>query len=127
MASEAKIEVAERRILVVDDDPELRFLLANVLYSEGYVVDLAATHAEAEAQLEGHQYALVIADWRLPDGQGTAIAEEAAELGAKAIVMTGYLFQMEGGNSSLHETLMKPVRPNEIVDVVRRLIGPPGC
>jgi DNA-binding response OmpR family regulator len=126
MTSGAEIEAAEKRILLVEDDADLRFLLTHVLRSEGYIVDPATTHAEASAQLEERRYALVIADWRLPDGEGTTIADGASELGAKTIVMTGYLFQMPAGSAGAHETLMKPVRPSEIIDTVQRLIGQPN-
>ncbi len=40
--------------------------------------------------------------------------------------MSGYLFRMPGGRSELHETLMKPLRPSEIIAVVERSIGKAG-
>ena len=68
-------------------------------------------------------YDLVISDWRIPDGNGLLLADIAAELGAKTMVMSGYLFQMPGGRADRHETLMKPLRPSEIVAAVERSIG----
>jgi DNA-binding response OmpR family regulator len=79
--------------------------------------------AEAWRRLDAHSYALVIADWRLPDGDGMVIAEAAADLGANTFVMSGYLFQMPGGRADNHETLMKPIRPRELVEAVERRIG----
>ena len=127
MRAGAEIEAAETRILLVEDDADLRFLMTHVLQSEGYIVDPAKTHAEATAQLDERRYALVIADWRLPDGEGTTIADGASKRGAKTILMTGYLFQMPASSAGTHETLMKPVRPTEIIEIVRRLIGQPGA
>ena len=112
----------EQRILLVEDD-EVGVLLTHVLIDEGYLVDLATTNAEAWAYLDAHQYPLVIVDWKLPDGDGMVIADAAAHLGAKTVVMSGYLFQMPGGRADSHETLMKPLRPSEIIDVVQRAIG----
>jgi hypothetical protein len=40
--------------------------------------------------------------------------------------MSGYLFQMPGGRADRHETLMKPIRPSEIVNAVERRIGKGG-
>jgi hypothetical protein len=37
--------------------------------------------------------------------------------------MSGYLFHMPGGRADTHETLMKPVRPSEMVAAVQRSIG----
>lgn len=113
----------EKRILLVEDDRDIRDLLGHVLQAEGYVVDVTATAAQAWQCLDQHAYALVIADWRLPDGDGTVIAEAAADRGAVTLVMSGYLFQMPGGRAERHETLMKPIRPSEIVEVVERRIG----
>ena len=39
-------------------------------------------------------YALVITDWRLPDGDGMIVADWEKEIGAKTFVMSGYLFEM---------------------------------
>jgi hypothetical protein len=67
---------------------------------------------------------LVIADWRLRDGgDGTVIADWAADQGMKTVVMSGYLFMMPGGRAERHETLMKPLRISEIVAAAERLIG----
>ncbi len=115
--------MAEKRILLVEDERSIHELLTHALRAEGYLVDVATTLAEAWRELDTHPYDLVIADWRLPDGDGTVIADAAAELGAKTCVMSGYLFRMPGGRSELHETLMKPLRPSEIVAVVVRSIG----
>jgi DNA-binding response OmpR family regulator len=87
------------------------------------MVDVAPTVAQAWRSLDANSYALGIADWQLPDGDGTVIAEAAADLGAKTFVMSGYLFQMPGGRAERHDTLMKPIRPGELVAAVERSIG----
>ena len=115
--------MAEQRILLVEDERDIRDLLEHVLVAEGYAVDCAATIAQAWQLLDTRPYALAIVDWRLPDGDGTVIADGAALLGAKTFLMSGYLFQMPGGRALEHETLMKPIRPSEIVAVVERSIG----
>jgi DNA-binding response OmpR family regulator len=86
-------------------------------------VDFAATVREAKGRLAAQSYDLVIADWKLPDGDGRLIADWATELGAKTFLMSGYLSRMPGGHEPGHETLMKPIRLPEFVDLVRRSIG----
>ena len=73
--------------------------MALALDGEGYVVDLAATIAEARARLDTLVYFLVIADLRLPDGDGLEIAERAADVGTATFVMSGYLFQLARGEA----------------------------
>jgi DNA-binding response OmpR family regulator len=65
--------MAEKRILLVEDEPETSDFLTTALRGSGYAVDAARTAAEAWACLDAHRYALVIADWRLPDGDGSLI------------------------------------------------------
>ena len=113
----------ERRILLLEDEPEIAEILALALDGEGYLVDLAATIAEARARLGMLNYCLVIADLRLPDGDGLEIAEHAVDLGAVTFIMSSYLFQLERGTASRHELLMKPLRPSELVTAVQRRIG----
>ena len=84
--------MAEKRILPVEDEPEISEFLTTALRGSGYAVDAARTAKEAWAYLDAQRYALVIADWRLPDGDGSLIADSAAELGAKTFLMSGYLF-----------------------------------
>ena len=76
---------------------------------------VAANAEEAWRRLDTEVYAAVIADWRLPDGDGTLILDWAADQGAHTFLMSGYLFQMPGGRAERHQTLMKPLRPSEIM------------
>jgi len=66
-------------VLLVEDEKDIRDLYADMLRGEGYEVDVASSVAEATAML-GRAYTLVITDWRLPDGDGTLIADMAEQL-----------------------------------------------
>jgi DNA-binding response OmpR family regulator len=113
----------ENRILLVEDEATTRELLTHVLRAERYQVDVASTVEVAVAQLAAIRYGLVIADWVLPDGNGIDIADYAANLGAKTILVSGYLFRLPAGAAERHQLMMKPVRPDEMVAAVRRSIG----
>jgi DNA-binding response OmpR family regulator len=115
--------MAEKRILLVEDESDIQEILTYTLRRNGYTVDVAATVTEAQTRLEVTSYALVITDWRLPDGDGMIVADWAKELGAKTFVMSGYLLEMPGGRALEHNTLMKPVSPNNLVDIVQQSIG----
>jgi two-component system response regulator PilR (NtrC family) len=66
------------RVLVVDDEPDLRELLELTLVRMGLDVDSAATVAEARAALIKSSYALCLTDMRLPDGSGMELVETIA-------------------------------------------------
>jgi DNA-binding response OmpR family regulator len=115
--------LAEKHILLVDDERDILDLLTEVFFANGYSVDSAMTAAEAVEFLDRCSYKLVISDWRLPDGDGLMVADMAAALGAKTILMSGHLSQMKGGRADGHETVMKPFELDEIIDAVRAAIG----
>ena len=60
-------------ILVVDDDPGFRRLLATILGAEGYQVDTAACMKEALDLGARKNFHLVLSDLKLPDGEGLGV------------------------------------------------------
>jgi two-component system response regulator PilR (NtrC family) len=66
------------RVLVVDDEPDLRELLEITLVKMGLDVDSAESIAAARRLLGSREYALVLTDMRLPDGLGIDLVREVA-------------------------------------------------
>lgn len=66
------------RILVVDDEPDLRELVEITLVKMGIDVDSADCLAAARAYLSKVDYSLVLTDMRLPDGLGIELVREIA-------------------------------------------------
>ena len=80
------------RILVVDDEPDLRTLYELTLLREGYRVDAAASLAEATGLLAAGRFDTVITDMRLPDGLGLELLRslQTQQRSERCIVMTAY-------------------------------------
>ncbi len=80
------------RILVVDDEADLRELLDITLVKMGLDVDCAETLREARALFAANEYALVLTDMRLPDGLGLELVREVAASGkgTPIAVVTAY-------------------------------------
>jgi len=117
----------EKRILLVEDEVTTREILTDVLRGEGYEVDSVATAGAATTCLESIFYSLVIADWVLPDADGTDIADAAAQLGSKTLIVTGYLSDLPAGVAERHALMSKRLGYPEIVAAVRRAIGSPDA
>jgi two-component system response regulator PilR (NtrC family) len=66
------------RILIVDDEADLRELLEITLVKMGLDIDSASDLATARHYLKQHEYALVLTDMRLPDGLGIELVQEIA-------------------------------------------------
>jgi len=60
----------DRRVLIVDDEPDIRELLEITLGRMGLATESAANLAEAHAQLDAHGFDFCLTDMRLPDGNG---------------------------------------------------------
>jgi putative two-component system response regulator len=64
------------RLLVVDDDPQLRRLLATLMTVEGFTCDVAGTLAEARTRLADFEPDIVLLDVQLPGESGLSLARE---------------------------------------------------
>jgi DNA-binding NtrC family response regulator len=71
--------LSKGKILVVDDELDLREALELLLTSEGYSVDLAQNAAEGLRRMEAHGYDLVLLDLMMPDRSGMEVLEEVRQ------------------------------------------------
>jgi len=80
------------RILVVEDEPDLRKVLSTLLKREGYQVDLADSGSGAKEMLGREVYDLVITDVRLPGASGIDVLRTSRELYPESpvIVITAF-------------------------------------
>ena len=71
------MKISDCHILLVDDEKNLLYMVRDLLKEEGYsAVDTAVSCKEAEKKLTENQYALVILDVMLPDGNGFSFFQE---------------------------------------------------
>lgn len=64
------------RLLVVDDEKDIRYLYAAELEDEGYQVDTAATGAGAAALLQQHHYDLIVLDIQMKGESGLQLLQK---------------------------------------------------
>ncbi len=69
-------EPSRGRILVIDDEPDIRESLEALLTNENYQVQLASNAAEGQKRLEGSTFDLVLLDLMMPDKSGMQVLEE---------------------------------------------------
>ena len=85
---------AKTKVLLVEDNPEVRRLYAIGLNRHGYEVKLAANGAEAIDRLHSERPDLILLDWMMPlmDGQDvlTRIEAENGSSSIDVIVISGY-------------------------------------
>jgi CheY-like chemotaxis protein len=121
-------EIIEHTILVVDDEPSIRHMVAEVLETEGYPVVTAANGSEALDVVAETAPALVILDLWMPvlDGPGFAREIFARGLDVPIVVMTAsYLANPIAGEMGARRCLRKPFELTELLDTVEALMDAP--
>ena len=119
------------RLLVVDDEPDLRTLYELTLLREGYEVESAGSVEEGWALLQERGpggYQLLITDMRLPDGTGLDLLRRIDEAGRgeKAVVITAYGSPenaVEALKAGAYDYLTKPVDLRQFRAVVASALG----
>jgi two-component system, OmpR family, response regulator len=121
--------MAATRVLVVDDDPAIRNLLAEYLGAHGYDVALAASGVAMRAELERAAPAVVLLDIGLPGEDGLTLARYLRERHQVGIIMvTGagdVVDRVAGLEVGADDYIAKPFDPRELrarlKSVLRRL------
>ncbi|MDQ1335346.1 MAG: two-component system, response regulator, stage 0 sporulation protein [Thermodesulfobacteriota bacterium] len=117
-----------KKVLVVDDEKGIRFLLSEVLHNQGFEVSLARDGQESLDKLENDRFDLVVTDINMPRLDGVAMLKRMKRTGRseKIIIMSG-----DPSDQGLSDTeipnlvtrLLKPFRLDNFLSVVLAATG----
>jgi CheY-like chemotaxis protein len=110
------------KLMIVDDDPEVRVIVAEFLHDFGYEVIEASGGTEAlDLLAEIPDLRMIITDIRMPDMSGIELAELATQRqrGLKIILISGYYVSQQVERRFLR----KPFRMRDLEDAVRAELG----
>ena len=118
----------QAKILVVDDEPEMCWILDNIIRRTGFTCMTALNAGEAMALAKSHLFGMAFLDAKLPDIDGLDLARNLRKINARLsiVVVSGYFYRddltIEG---VLKEGLIdafvgKPFDHDEIVKVITR-------
>ncbi len=121
--------MGQRQILVVEDDPNVRELLLDLLGAM-HEVSPARTGAEALEILKAEDLALIVLDYLLPDRTGLEVLAEiqATRPGLPVIMITGYGFEWLRASAfrlGVREYFPKPFDARDLLHAVRRILAGP--
>lgn len=119
------------RVLVLDDEADLRELIELTLVGMGLDVDCAADLAQARQLLGQHGYALCLTDMRLPDGDGLELVQLISESHPNTPVAVITAFgSAENAVAALKagafDYLAKPIALDALRNLVRSAVRVPG-
>jgi DNA-binding NtrC family response regulator len=121
--------MSEHRILVVDDDERVLFVLRRTLlaFQNGYEIVTALDGREALDRAKEVPFDLLITDLKMPGMDGITLTQAIRDLNSGTVVVwiTAYGYAQvsdEATRLSVHECLEKPLRIDEIRRVVREAL-----
>ena len=113
-------------ILVVDDEPEMCWILENIIRKTGFACRTALSAREAIALTESNIFGMAFLDAKLPDIDGLELARQLRKTNAHLpiVIVSGYFYQddpaIEGALQAglIAAFIGKPFDHNEIVSVI---------
>lgn len=118
---------AGTKVLVIDDQPGIRRLLAEVLQEEGYDVAIAANGQEALQKVKDITPRLILMDMKMPGMDGLETFRELKKIGKaeRVVMMTAYgelELVKEAMSMGAHKYITKPFDINVIKDIVKETL-----
>ena len=118
------------RVLVVDDEADIRELLDLTLARMGIAADCAGTVAEAKAYLAREEYSLCLTDMRLPDGEGLEIVRLiGAQYGQTPVAVITAFGSADNAVAALKagafDYLAKPVALDQLRTLIKSALNLP--
>ncbi|MGD9832631.1 MAG: response regulator [Piscinibacter sp.] len=114
------------RILVVDDDPALRELLADYLSASGFVVDTAIDGGQMRRRIAESPPDAIVLDLMLPGEDGLSLARELRKTSEVPILMVSArgeeIDRVVGLEMGADDYLPKPFSPRELLARLRALL-----
>jgi DNA-binding response OmpR family regulator len=119
------------RLLLVEDNESLAKLIGQSLNKAGFDVDCATSVAEAQAALQTMQYAAVVLDLGLPDGDGLQVLRDLRKLkdSTPVIILTARNSvgdRVKGLSEGADDYIAKPFATEELVARVQAVLRRPA-
>lgn len=114
------------RILVVEDDGDVRDLVINFLQSAGHAVLSAESGGQARPLLARGKVDLALIDCLMKGEQGDSLAEYAAQLGIPTILTSGHPRYLETSGEHSLTFLAKPFRLTELEELISEKLAAIG-
>jgi len=126
---------AGKRVLIVDDNPRMREMLARLLDARGFAAHAVADADAALAWLRDNQADLVLMDWDMPEMNGIDAARrlhaDPARAGLPVVLMVSEFARepvvQAAAEAGIDACLAKPISPAQLLDTVLATLGVDGA
>ena len=119
--------MSQSHILVIDDDPAVRQILAETLTGEGHQVTVMSSGLEGVEAVKDQPVHVVLTDLQMPGIDGLETIDRISKIDSKiiAIVMTGYGtvdYAVRAMKAGAFDFITKPFEPDTVAVVVRKAL-----
>jgi len=126
-APEQNNDAQPLRVLLVEDHPDTRNVLAKLLGALNYVVKTASSVGAALQLAATDRFDVVVSDLGLPDGTGHDLMKQLRDrYGIKGIAISGYGMekdQQRSWEAGFLDHVVKPVNVSQLVAVIQRVVS----
>jgi two-component system response regulator AtoC len=117
--------MSPQRVLIIDDEANMRHMLQTILGREGYDITTAADGREGLEKLQSERHDIVLCDLRMPEMDGLAFLDALGEAGRSMtiIMMSAYGtvdIAIEAVKRGAYDYIAKPFKADEIILTLRK-------
>jgi len=121
------VDVSKNRILIVEDEGDMRNGLRKILSRRGYGVDTAEDGLKAVEKIKQRSFQVIVVDLKIPGMDGIGVLQSAKDIDRSiaVIIITGYgtvTSAVESMRLGAFDYITKPFKPDEITLVVERAL-----
>ncbi len=114
--------LSDQRVLVVDDEPAIRALVAKIIDRAGLPVDTAASGQEAIDKLDRRPYAVLVVDLMMPQIDGYGVIDHLRDRGRRKpaiiVITAGDSSAIALDGAMVHSVIRKPSDIEVLSDLV---------
>ncbi len=119
--------MANARLLIVEDDPQMRRILSDMLSEEGYKVSSVGSGKEAIEKVKGNGFDVVVADIVMPGMDGMGVLKEVKKLEPQihVIMITAFATienAVEAMKNGASDYIAKPFKIAEVEVAIKRVL-----
>lgn len=116
----------EKRILIIDDDPDLSGIIADMLEDHGYCTQWAGSSQQAFDMLEQQRFHVILLDINLPDGTGFELCSSLRQVSDTPVIFasarTSESDRIQSFDIGGDDFLPKPYSMQELLSRVNALV-----
>jgi two-component system response regulator AtoC len=117
--------MVQKRVLVIDDEENMRHMLSSLLGKEGFEVTAAHSGKDGLMKLEKAEFDIILCDIRMPEMDGLTFLKEVQRKRIESTIITMSAYgtidvAIEAMKLGAYDYISKPFKPDEVILTLRK-------